>query len=183
MDETYQSLTVSVPVSIDGTSVDATDAPILFYNAIGGYLPSSVSSATGVSGTLGELALAAGYVVVQPGARGRTLVNSSGECYGTAPAAIVDLKAAVRYVRYNAGTIPGDTDKIVTAGTSAGGALSALLGASGASSLWLSASGCWSPSERRSRTASTATCTSTPGGWAGYRSRSSSPWRPRSAGS
>ncbi|MCX4598558.1 alpha/beta hydrolase fold domain-containing protein [Streptomyces sp. NBC_01549] len=90
-----------------------------------------------MSGTLGELALAAGYVVVQPGARGRTLVNSSGEYYGTAPAAIVDLKAVVRYVRYNAGTIPGDTDKIVTAGTSAGGALSALLGASGgASSLY-----------------------------------------------
>ncbi|MEV7384761.1 MULTISPECIES: subtype B tannase [unclassified Streptomyces] len=136
VDETYQSLTVSVPVSIDGTTVDATDAPILFANSIGGYLPSSVSSATGVSNSLAQLAIAAGYVAVEPGARGRTLVDSSGDYYGTAPAAIVDLKAAVRYVRYNAGTIPGDTDKIVTAGTSAGGALSALLGASGASSLY-----------------------------------------------
>ena len=136
VDETYQSLTVSVPVSIDGTAVDATDAPILVSNSIGGYLPSSVSTNTGVSSSRAQLAIAAGYVAVEPGARGRTLVDSGGDYYGTAPAAIVDLKAAIRYVRYNAGTIPGDTDRIVTAGTSAGGALSALLGASGGSSLY-----------------------------------------------
>ncbi|MFJ3779489.1 subtype B tannase [Streptomyces sp. NPDC090075] len=136
VDETYQSLTVSVPVSIDGTAVDATDAPILVSNSIGGYLPSSVSTNTAVSSSRAKLAIAAGYVAVEPGARGRTLVDSDGDYYGTAPAAIVDLKAAIRYVRYNAGTIPGDTDKIVTAGTSAGGALSALLGASGGSSLY-----------------------------------------------
>ncbi|MDC2959807.1 alpha/beta hydrolase [Streptomyces gilvifuscus] len=82
------------------------------------------------------LALAAGYVVVEPGARGRTLKNSAGEYYGTAPAAIVDLKAAVRYVRSNRGRIPGDVDRIVSAGTSAGGALSALLGASGDSPIY-----------------------------------------------
>ncbi|MET8980627.1 subtype B tannase [Streptomyces sp. NPDC004539] len=82
------------------------------------------------------LALAAGFVVVEPGARGRTLKNSAGEYYGVAPAAIVDLKAAVRYVRANKGRIPGDTERIVSAGTSAGGALSALLGASGDSPLY-----------------------------------------------
>ncbi|MEU9344934.1 subtype B tannase [Streptomyces sp. NPDC048278] len=136
VDETYQSLTVSVPVSVDGTAVDATDAPILVSNSIGGYLPSSVSTNTGVSSSRAKLAIAAGYVAVEPGARGRTLVDSSGDYYGTAPAAIVDLKAAIRYLRFNAGTVPGDTDKIVTAGTSAGGALSALLGASGGSSLY-----------------------------------------------
>jgi hypothetical protein len=83
-----------------------------------------------------KLALAAGYVVVEPGARGRTLVDSDGTYYGTAPAAIVDLKAAVRYVRSNKGRIPGNTDRIVSSGTSAGGALSALLGASGDSPLY-----------------------------------------------
>ncbi|MFJ8490111.1 hypothetical protein ACIRBZ_17385 [Streptomyces sp. NPDC094038] len=119
VDETYQSLTVSVPVSADGTAVDATDAPILVSNSIGGYLPSSVSTNTGVSSSRAQLAIAPGYVAVEPGARGRALVDSSGDYYGTAPAAIVDLKAAIRYVRYNAGTIPGDTDRIVTAGTSA----------------------------------------------------------------
>jgi hypothetical protein len=175
VDEAYQSLNVSVPVKIDGTAVDATDAPILFANSVGGYMPSSVADATGIGGasmsggggmpsgapsgsaapspsasnangntnpTGGALnrnqllALAAGYVVVEPGARGRTLKNSGGEYYGTAPAAIVDLKAAVRYVRFNKGRIPGNTDRIVSAGTSAGGALSSLLGASGDSKLY-----------------------------------------------
>ncbi|WP_328496456.1 alpha/beta hydrolase [Streptomyces sp. NBC_00414] len=181
VDERYQSLNVSVPVEIDGTAVDATGAPILLANAVGGYMPSSVADATGVGGAgmtgapggasagasaapsasasasasggvqsggnamldgrgemvnLGKLALATGYVVVEPGARGRTLVDSSGTYYGTAPAAIVDLKAAVRYLRANKGRVPGNTDRIVSSGTSAGGALSALLGASGDSPLY-----------------------------------------------
>lgn len=169
VDLAYQSLNVSVPVEIDGVAVDATNAPILFSNSVGGYMPSSVADAEGIGGSGGrpmrpptgmgggmteapsgsnamlnqgrmvsnaEQALAAGYVVVEPGARGRTLVNASGTYYGVAPAAIVDLKAAVRYVRANAGRIPGDTDRIVSSGVSAGGALSALLGASGDSPLY-----------------------------------------------
>ncbi|MER5752411.1 subtype B tannase [Streptomyces sp. NPDC002088] len=181
VDATYQSLNVSVPVEIDGTAVDATNAPIVFANSVGGYMPSTVAEATGVGGgemtgaptggtsasaspsasassstgtgevqsggnamvngmgamvNLGKLGLAAGYVVVEPGARGRTLKNSAGEYYGVAPAAIVDLKAAVRYVRANKGRIPGNTDRIFSTGTSAGGALSSLLGASGDSPIY-----------------------------------------------
>lgn len=178
VDEKYQCLNVSVPVRIDGTAVDTTDAPILFANSVGGYMPSSVADATGVGGggatgmpggspsagtapsasssasgevasggngmvnaqggmvSLPKLALAAGYVVVEPGARGRTLVDADGTYYGVAPAAILDLKAAVRYVRSNKGRIPGDVDRIVSSGTSAGGALSSLLGASGDSPLY-----------------------------------------------
>ncbi|WP_320781750.1 subtype B tannase [Streptomyces sp. CRN 30] len=131
VDAAYQSLNVSVPVAVDGRPVDASRAPILFSNAVGGYMPSSTAGATGV--TLNRpnppLALAAGYVVVEPGARGRTLVAADGTYYGTAPAAIVDLKAAVRYLRHNAGRIPGDTERIVATGVSAGGALTSLLGA------------------------------------------------------
>ena len=171
---TYQCLNVSVPVSIDGVAIDASNAPILFANSIGGYMPSSVAEATGIdaspptgmppsapggAGPQGgevqsggnamldrgqrvsnaKLALAAGCVVVEPGARGRTLVNSEGIYYGVAPAAIIDLKAAVRYVRANQGRIPGNTDQIISSGTSAGGALSALLGASGDSDLFTQA--------------------------------------------
>lgn len=177
VDETYQSLNISVPVKIDGKAVDASGAPILFANSVGGYMPSSVAEATGVGGggmggggapsgapsasaapsasstsgtesgssaqlsggklvSLPQLGLAAGYVVVEPGARGRTLKNSAGEYYGTAPAAIVDLKAAVRYLRANAGRVPGNVDRIFSTGTSAGGALSALLGASGDSPVY-----------------------------------------------
>ncbi|MGW3124989.1 subtype B tannase [Streptomyces sp. NPDC001123] len=112
-----------------------------------GAAPSSSSSAAsnangntnatgGATSSNQLLALAAGYVVIEPGARGRTLKNSDGEYYGTAPAAIVDLKAAVRYIRANKGLIPGDVERIVSAGTSAGGALSALLGASGDSPIY-----------------------------------------------
>ncbi|MFJ6693138.1 subtype B tannase [Streptomyces sp. NPDC091294] len=179
VDTDHQSLVVSVPVEIDGKTVDATDAPIVFANEVGGYFPATVKDATGVgeaqmemtgvtlpsggtsprpsasapaggddgsandmTGAGGErvslpkLALAAGYVVVEPGCRGRTLTNSAGEYYGTAPAAIVDLKAAVRYIRANKNRVPGNTDRIVTTGTSAGGALSALLGASGDSPIY-----------------------------------------------
>ncbi|MEV6617590.1 subtype B tannase [Streptomyces sp. NPDC051051] len=139
----YQSLNVSVPVSVDGSPVDATDAPILLANSVGGYMPSSVAANTGIiaSGMGGgtsrqALALAAGYVVVEPGARGRTLVDADGVYYGTAPAAIVDLKAAVRYLKANKGRVPGDVERIVSSGVSAGGALSALLGASGDSPLY-----------------------------------------------
>lgn len=83
-----------------------------------------------------DLALAAGYVVVTPGCRGRDNKAADGTFYGKAPAVIVDLKAAVRYLRHNKGVMPGNTDRIVSTGVSAGGALSALLGASGESRLY-----------------------------------------------
>jgi hypothetical protein len=84
----------------------------------------------------GQLALAAGYVVVSPGCRGRDNVTTSGRYFGKAPAAIVDLKAAVRYVRFNQGRLPGNPDWIVSSGGSAGGALSTLLAASGDSPMY-----------------------------------------------
>ena len=76
-------------------------------------------------------ALSHGYVVASPGARGRTLQNVQGQYTGKAPAAIVDLKAAVRYLKLNDSIMPGDANKIISNGTSAGGALSVLLGATG----------------------------------------------------
>ncbi len=51
VDAKYQSLNVSVPVKIDGKAVDATNAPIVFADAVGGYMPSSVADATGVGGS------------------------------------------------------------------------------------------------------------------------------------
>lgn len=77
------------------------------------------------------VALSKGYVVAAPGARGRTTQAADGTYTGKAPALIVDMKAAVRYLRHNAGKLPGDTEKIISNGTSAGGALSTLIGATG----------------------------------------------------
>lgn len=179
VDRDYQTLNVSVPVAINGVATDASTAPILFANSVGGYFPSFVGEADGVGGggmagpggampaglqkppaptpgaaapsgsaammaggkkiSNAQLALAAGLVVVEPGTRGRTLIDANGVYFGVAPAVIVDLKAAVRYVRFNAGRIPGNTERIVSSGTSAGGAVSALLGASGDSPLYASA--------------------------------------------
>jgi hypothetical protein len=83
-----------------------------------------------------DLALAAGFVVVTPGCRGRDNKAADGTYYGKAPAAIVDLKAAVRYIRHNKGILPGNTEEIFSVGCSAGGAVSALLGTSGNSPLY-----------------------------------------------
>ncbi len=128
---TYESMNIYVPTSVDGTSV--SDKPILFENSVGGYM----SSQAGQPGTNGNYALGKGYVVVEPGCRGRDN-GSSGDYYGVAPAAMVDLKAAIRFLRYNAslGTFTGDVSHIISSGGSAGGALSALLGASGNSTLY-----------------------------------------------
>lgn len=147
VDKDYQSLNVNVPVKVDEIIVDATNAPILFNIGVGGYM--SVNNArTGLTGGPGgqggnsnvsgkaDLALAAGFVVVSPGCRGRDNKAADGTYYGKAPAAVVDLKAAIRYIRHNKGIIPGNTDWIVSTGVSAGGALSALLGASGNSPLY-----------------------------------------------
>ena len=157
VDRDYQSLDVTVPVAVDGKAVDASHAPILLSVGVGGYMSVRNAGGSGASGRMGgppggrgmggpggtgsisrntDLALAAGYVVVSPGCRGRDNRAADGTYYGKAPAAIVDLKAAVRYVRHNAGVIPGNVDWIVTTGVSAGGALSALLGASGNSRLY-----------------------------------------------
>ena len=138
VDLNYQSLDVAVPVNIDGQDIDAADAPILLMVINGGYMASS-NTATGTSrilaGINSRLFLAAGWVVVCPGLRGWNL-ESNGTYYGKAPAAIVDLKAAVRYIRHNNGVIPGNTDWIIAAGASGGGALTTLLGVSGNSNLY-----------------------------------------------
>ena len=50
---------------------------------------------------------------------------------GRAPRGLLDLKAAVRYLRLFDKEMPGDAERIITDGTSAGGAMSSLLGAAG----------------------------------------------------
>ena len=137
VDPEYESMNCYVPYEIDGGSISTTNAPILLNIDVGGYAASSVWGGRNVDNNgNGKYALAAGCVVVWVGCRGRDNYSSTDGFYGKAPAAIVDLKAAVRYIHYNAGTFPGNADRIISSGGSAGGALSALLGASGNSSLY-----------------------------------------------
>ena len=77
------------------------------------------------------VALSKGYVVASAGARGRTTHDAGGLYTGKAPADVVDLKAGIRYLKYNDSRMPGDANKIISNGTSAGGAMSVLLGATG----------------------------------------------------
>jgi hypothetical protein len=150
VDKDYQSLDVSVPVKVDGVAIDATKAPILFAIGVGGYMSVKNTGRGGMGGPPPggspggnraisgnrDLALAAGYVVVSPGCRGRDNKAADGTYYGKAPAAIVDLKAAIRYIRHNKSVMPGNAEWIISTGYSAGGALSALLGASGNSRMY-----------------------------------------------
>lgn len=136
--EKYQSLNIYVPECYyAGGQINEfglKTAPIFFPNTIGGYMP-GVPMGPEVKNeneaNLMAKALFRGYVVICAGARGRGLKDDKGRNVGIAPAHIVDLKAAVRYIKWNKDRIPGDTEKIISNGTSAGGALSALLGSTG----------------------------------------------------
>lgn len=138
----YEVINIYIPEqyfkndSING--YNANTAPIFFQNNIGGYMPATPATLIQQGPPMGPrsgknintpstlaYAISQGYVAVSPGARGRT------DRYGKAPAAIIDLKAAVRYLKYNDRVMPGDANKIISNGTSAGGAMSALLGATG----------------------------------------------------
>lgn len=121
----YQKLNVFVPIEISLDDYKTHGGPIFLPNTVGGYNPGLPAEPTRNEV---KTALAEGYVVVAPGARGRTNYNSAGIYNGKAPAAIVDLKAAVRYLRFNDKIMPGDAEMIISSGTSAGGALSTLLG-------------------------------------------------------
>ncbi|MCM3411861.1 subtype B tannase [Metabacillus litoralis] len=132
VDTNLQIMNIYVPeeyfenATIEGYT--AKTAPIFFPNQIGGYREASPATPERESVAL---ALSRGYVVASPGARGHNSESENGKYTGKAPAAIVDLKAAVRYLRYNDKLIPGSAEKIIANGTSAGGALTSLLGATG----------------------------------------------------
>ncbi len=124
--------------------------PIFVPNTVGGYMPGRADvPGRDFKGEVNTVfrALEHGYVVACPGIRGRTSGRKSEEFFvggtaaadeentgkfvGKAPALIVDMKAVVRYLRHNKGIVPGDVERIITNGTSAGGALSAMAGATG----------------------------------------------------
>lgn len=81
-------------------------------------------------------ALARGFVYINMASRSRGAtapdgVYADGIYQGKAPAAIVDAKAAVRYLRLNDSLMPGSASRIVVNGTSGGGAQVTQLGATG----------------------------------------------------
>lgn len=125
-DSVYQYLNIYIPNGADEST------PIFMPNYVGGYMAAKAKDID--PGDASGRALKEGYVVIIPGARGRNsfVVKNDEKVYtGRAPKGLLDLKAAVRYVRHFDKQIPGDAEKIITNGTSAGGAMSSLLGTTG----------------------------------------------------
>ena len=141
-DENYENLAVFVPgayftgkdngdgtytceINSDGTAgiYTAATAPVVMpINTPGYSAMAPLSSYSSLTSYTDE-----GFIYVHAGCRGRD--------HG-APAGVTDLKAAIRYIRYCADVLPGDTDSIFTFGMSGGGAQSALMGSAGDSDLY-----------------------------------------------
>ena len=121
--EKYQTMNIYAPAAyFEGGEVcgyTAETAPIVLQNNCSGWR-------SGTAGNVNSTFIENGFVFVNCGARSR----DAGE-YGKAPTPVVDLKSAVRTLRANADVIPGDEEKIISIGTSGGGQMSSILGASG----------------------------------------------------
>lgn len=135
----YQSLVVFVP---EGATDDA--AIILNVNNAG-WFASELRAGVEDGGSYvsdsdtdkAGAALAAGYVYVDVGTRGRGILAADGTSPGHAPAAVVDTKAAIRWLRLNDAALPGSAERIVITGTSGGGGLTSVVAASGDSADFL----------------------------------------------
>ena len=138
IDQQYMNIYVPEEYFNNGTinGYNTQTAPIFMPNAVGGYMPSQAMTPKVENGKPNSVlyALSRGYVVASPATRGRTNKASDGNFIGKAPAVIVDLQAATAYLHANDSTMPGNANRIITNGTSAGGAVSLLQGATGNSS-------------------------------------------------
>ncbi|MER6084307.1 esterase [Streptomyces sp. NPDC001833] len=148
----YENLSIYVPgaylratANSDGTTYTATvdpkgtvgaysgrTAPIVIPVNTPGY--AAQKPATSYSYSSVSQYLKAGHIYVWPGLRGRD--GSTGTRSDAAPWGVTDLKAAVRFLRYNRSVLPGSTEDIVLFGMSGGGAQDTVAGASGDSPLY-----------------------------------------------
>jgi len=111
----YTSETAPIVMPVNTAGYSAQSAPTSYsYNKISNYIEE-------------------GFIYVYAGCRGR---NNGTDYDGGAPWGVTDLKAAIRYLRYNSDMVAGDTDSIFVFGHSGGGAQSSVLGASGDSELY-----------------------------------------------
>ena len=133
----YESMNIYVP------SNATEDSPIILQDNNGGWNGGTAGTSVtdggnydGINNKVGQ-ALKAGYVIANVGCRSRLPGRNqdvNGNYIAHAPAQVVDVKAAIRYLRYNDDAMPGTTDRIIITGTSGGGALGVAIAASGNSS-------------------------------------------------
>ena len=102
----------------------AATAPIVYLNECGGWRSSSPRS-------VDTDYIEQGMIYVTAGARSRDADDENGVPSGKAPTQMVDLKSGIIELRANSNVIPGDKERIISIGTSGGGQMSSILGASG----------------------------------------------------
>ena len=124
--------TCSINSSGKKGSYTASNAPFVMPVNTSGY--SAMKAPTSYSYSTVSSYLSKGIIYIYAGCRGR---YEGGESYTAgAPWGVTDLKAAIRYLRYNADSLPGDLNRIYTFGHSGGGAQSCLMGVTGNSELY-----------------------------------------------
>lgn len=154
--ESYESLAIFVPGPYFVPDEEQKKSGLVVNKkaTVGSFTPKTAPVVMAInSGDLGSQAcptsysfaglgkyLSAGLIYVYPGMRGRNSGYESagdGVYSGGDPWPLVDLKAAVRFLRYNANSLPCNVSHVFTCGFSAGGGVSALMGCTGDSELYL----------------------------------------------
>jgi hypothetical protein len=135
----YQNMSIFVPAAymksdangkvvftdaiVNGYNVNT--APILYLCEAPGY------SEWKAGANADTQAIKSGFIAVNPGHRGKgtSTTNSAGQKYydGKSPWCLIDLKAGIRYLRFNDKFLPGNSEMIVTSASSGGGAMSSFL--------------------------------------------------------
>ncbi|MCD8160084.1 MAG: prolyl oligopeptidase family serine peptidase [Clostridiales bacterium] len=137
----FQRLSIFVPAPYmkEGGVIDPTGtmngytaatAPVILNNNSAGYMQMPHMWLGGPR-CFGPQYLERGFVYVTCGNRGNESRDENGTLCGKAPINLVDLKMVIRFLRHNAQSLPGDLEKIVSVGWSAGGAMSTLLAVTG----------------------------------------------------
>ena len=129
----FQRLSIFVPKALlnaDGSfPEEARKVPVVFENNSAGYMQMPHVWLDGPR-CYAQQYLDHGLVYVSAGCRGRGSCDAAGNLI-KGPCSLVDLKTAIRFLRHNRSVLPGDWNRIISAGWSAGGAMSALLSVTG----------------------------------------------------
>ncbi|MCD8109819.1 MAG: hypothetical protein LUE14_06930, partial [Clostridiales bacterium] len=122
VDEEGNVIGIDSEAEINGYTADT--APIIYENNNGAWK-------SGTTKSCNTSYIAEGMIYVSAASRSRDAEDEEGNPTGKSPTQVVDLKAGVIQLRANQDVIPGDTDRIVSVGTSGAGQMSSILGASG----------------------------------------------------
>ena len=129
----FQRLSIFVPSALmnadSSFTEEAKKVPVVFENNSAGYMQMPHVWLDGPR-CYAKPYLDHGLIYVSAGCRGRESRDAQGRLV-KGPCSLVDLKTAIRFLRHNRAVLPGDWDRIISAGWSAGGAMSTLLAVTG----------------------------------------------------